>query len=128
MPQQNERPCFVTDYFVSDIDYSEARTILDITTTKQKQLRRQRSQALYTQLLLKRTYTNVCELLDSDCSLKKPLPLSTVDTNKRKLPSSSDDEMKSMNKKSRNHTEKCYDNEILQFLLELNSVKVTARY
>ncbi|CAF4922735.1 unnamed protein product, partial [Rotaria socialis] len=56
MPQQNEHLSFKSDAIVSDIDYSEARTILDLTITKQKELRRQRSQTLHTQLLLKRTY------------------------------------------------------------------------
>jgi len=120
MPQQNDYLLFTSDDFVSDIDYSEARNILDLTTIKQKQLRRQRSQPLSTQLLLKRTYAHVCQLLDSDCSIKtKPLPLSTVDTNKRKL-SSNDHEIPTINKKS-----KCLmNNDVLHFLRELNSVKV----
>jgi hypothetical protein len=123
MPQQNEHLSFTSDDFVSDIDYSEARNILDITTTKQKQLRRQRSQRLYPQLLLKRTYTHVCDILDSDCLVKKPVPLSTIDTIKRKL-SSDDHEVPSQNKKSKN----LMDKDILQFLRELNSVKVLPRY
>jgi hypothetical protein len=124
MPQQNDYLLFTSNDFVSDIDYSEARNILDLTTIKQKQLRRQRTQPLCTQLLLKRTYVHVCQLLDSDCSIKiKPLPLSTVDTNKRKL-SSDDHELSTVNKKS-----KCLmNNDVLQFLLELNSVKVIPRY
>ncbi|CAF4557715.1 unnamed protein product, partial [Rotaria sp. Silwood2] len=120
MPQQNEHLSFTSDDCVSDIDYSEARNILDLATTKQKQLRRQRSQTLYTQLLLKRTYAHVCELLNSDCSIKKPTPLSTIDTNKRKL-SSDHHDLLSKTKKSKNPI----DNDILQFLRELNSVKVT---
>jgi len=124
MPQQTERLSFISDDFVSDIDYSEARNVLDLTTLKQKQLRRQRAQSLHTQLLLKRTYTHVCQLLDSDCSIKtKSLPLSTVDTNKRKL-SSDNHELSTVNKKS-----KCLMNiDVLQFLRELNSVKVIPRY
>jgi hypothetical protein len=123
MPQQTEHLSFISDDFVSDIDYSEARNVLDLTTLKQKQLRRQRAQSLHTQLLLKRTYTHVCQLLDSDCSIKKSLPLSTIDTNKRKF-SSNDHEVPSMNKKSKHFM----DNDILQFLRELNAVKVIPRY
>ncbi|CAF0846283.1 unnamed protein product [Didymodactylos carnosus] len=52
---------------VSCIDYSEAREILDLTTSKQKRLRRQRQNNLRTHLLLKRTYTLVCDVLCSDC-------------------------------------------------------------
>ncbi|CAF0972059.1 unnamed protein product [Didymodactylos carnosus] len=52
---------------VSHIDYSEALNILDLTTSKQKRLRRQRQNVLRTHLLLKRTYTLVCDILDSDC-------------------------------------------------------------
>ncbi|CAF0946471.1 unnamed protein product [Rotaria sordida] len=120
MPQQNEHLSFTSDEFVFDMDYSEARNILDLTTTKQKQLRRQRSQTLYTQLLLKRTYVHVCELLNSDCLIEKPTPLSIVDTNKRKL-SSDHHDVSSKSKKCKNSI----DNDILQFLRELNSVKVT---
>ncbi len=123
MPQQTEHLSFISDDFVSDIDYFEARNVLDLTTLKQKQFRRQRAQSLHTQLLLKRTYTHVCQLLDSDCSIKKSLPLSTIDTNKRKF-SSNDHEIPSMNKKSKNFM----DNDILQFLRELNAVKVLPRY
>ncbi|CAF1269952.1 unnamed protein product [Adineta steineri] len=123
MPQQTERLSFIADDCVSDIDYSEARNILDLTTIKQKQLRRQRSQSLYTQLLLKRTYTHVCQLLDSDCTVKKSLPLAIIDTNKRKL-SSDDHQVPTMNKKSKT----CADNDILQFLQELNAVKILPRY
>ncbi len=109
--------------FKSDIDYSEARNILDLTTTKQKLLRRQHRQPLHTQLLLKRTYTHVCQLLDTDCSIEKPLPLSTVDTNKRKF-SSNDHEVLLITKKSKGAVN--YD--ILQFLRELTAVKIIPRY
>jgi hypothetical protein len=136
MPQQNECLSFSSNLFVSHIDYSEAQNILEVTTTKQKQLRRQRSQFLYKQVLLKQTYTLVCELLDSDCSYssnqiqKCPIsPLSTIDTNKRKL-SSDDHEIGPIIKKSKSLMDKCYDitndNDVLQFLRELNSVKITA--
>ena len=98
----------------------------------QQQLRRQRSQALYTQLLLKRTYAHVCDLLDSDCTIRKCSPLSTVDTNKRRLPSSDDDEheLKPVSKKLKDSRGPSYDlaRDLLQFLSELNAVKVTARY
>ncbi|CAF3715221.1 unnamed protein product [Rotaria sp. Silwood1] len=120
MPQHNEHLSFTSDDFVSDIDYSEARNILDITTIKQKQLRRQRSQTLYTQLLLKRTYVHVCELLNSECITKKSTPLSIIDINKRKL-STDHHDLSSKVKKMKNSI----DNDILQFLRELNSVKVT---
>ncbi len=123
MPQQNDCLSFTSDEFVSDIDYSEARNILDLTCTKQKQLRRQRSPKLITQLLLKRTYTHACQLLDSECAMKKPLPLSPIDTNKRKL-SSADHEVPSANKKCKG----LMDQDILQFLQELNAVKVPPRY
>ncbi len=98
MPQQNEYLSYSSNPFVSHIDYSEVQDILELTTTKQKQLRRQRSQVLYKQVLLKRTYTLICDLLDSDCSsssssnqidLYPSTPLSRIDTNKRKF--SSDD-------------------------------------
>ena len=133
MPQRNERSMLSSDdYTVSDIDYSEARTILDLTTNKQKQLRRNRGHALYKQLLLKRTYANVCDLLDSDCSTQKSMPLSTIDTNKRKFVSNDDDSRKSVSKKTKLSTEHstdlAHDKDILQFLLELNSTRVTARY
>ena len=143
MPQQNEYLSFAaSSQFVSNIDYSEARDILELTTNKQKQLRRQRSQLLAKQLLLKRTYTLVCDLLDSDCCTQHQKsqcsPLSTVDTNKRKLSSSSssDDDhhevSSMMMKKSRSLMDRCFDitndHDVLQFLRELNSVKVTARY
>jgi len=138
MPQQNECLSFSSNLFVSHIDYSEAQNILELTTTKQKQLRRQRSQFLYKQVLLKQTYTLVCELLDSDCSYSpnqiqkcQISPLSTIDTNKRKL-SSDDHEIGPIIKKSKSLMDKCYDitndNDVLQFLRELNSVKITARY
>jgi hypothetical protein len=138
MPQQNECLSFSSNLFVSHIDYSEAQNILEVTTTKQKQLRRQRSQFLYKQVLLKQTYTLVCELLDSDCSYSSNQiqkcqisPLSTIDTNKRKL-SSDDHEIGPIIKKSKSLMDKCYDitndNDVLQFLRELNSVKITARY
>jgi hypothetical protein len=138
MPQQNECLSFSSTPFVSRIDYSEAQDILELTTTKQKQLRRQRSQVLYKQVLLQRTYTLVCELLNSDCSYssneisKSPSsPLSAIDTNKRKLPSD-DHELKPIIKKSKSLMDKCYDitndNDVLQFLRELNSVKITPRY
>ncbi len=123
MPQQNDYLSFPSGDFVSDIDYSEARHILDLATTKQKQLRQRRSQTLCTQLLLKRTYVHVCQLLDSDCAIKKPLPLSTIDTNKRKI-SSDDHELPTITKKSKT----LMDENILQFLRELNTVKVTPRY
>ncbi len=145
MPQQVS---FSTDSFVSGIDYSEAWNVLELTTSKQKQLRReqrQRPQELRTQLLLKRTYNLVCELLNSDCcpssssssrgeiptsSSCSSLPLSTVDTNKRKS-SPSDDNDRPL-KKSKSLMDKCFDitndNDILQFLLELNAVKVAPRY
>ena len=131
MPQQHERELFPSEHFVSDIDYSEARNVLDLTTSKQKQLRRQRSQALYTQLLLKRTYAHVCDLLDSDCTIRKCSPLSPVDTNKRRLPSDDDEhELKSVSKKLKDSRAPSYDlaRDLLQFLSELNAVKVTARY
>jgi hypothetical protein len=138
MPQQNECISFSSIPFVSRIDYSEAQDILELTTTKQKQLRRQRSQVLYKQVLLQRTYTLVCELLNSDCSYssneisKSPSsPLSAIDTNKRKL-SSDDHELIPIIKKSKSLMDKCYDitndNDVLQFLRELNSVKITPRY
>ena len=123
MPQQNEHLSFKSDDFVSAIDYSEARTILYLTTTKQKQLRREHSQKLYMQLLLKRTYTHVCEVLDSDCSMDTFVSVSLVDGNKRKL-SSDNYEISIQNKKQKYLVE----NDILQFLRELNSVKVTPRY
>ena len=123
MPQQNEHLLFNSDTFVSEIDYSEARTILDLTTAKQKQLRRERSQKLYTQLLLKRTYTHVCEVLDSDCSMDTLVSLSMTDGNKRKS-SFNNYQMSIPNKKQKNLIE----NDILQFLHELNSVKVLPRY
>jgi hypothetical protein len=123
MPQQNDYLSFPSGDFVSDIDYSEARHILDLATTKQKQLRQRRSQTLCTQLLLKRTYVHVCQLLDSDCAIKKSLPLSTIDTNKRKI-SSDDHEIPTITKKSKT----LMDEDILQFLRELNTVKVTPRY
>ncbi len=138
MPQQNECISFSSIPFVSRIDYSEAQDILELTTTKQKQLRRQRSQVLYKQVLLQRTYTLVCELLNSDCSYssneisKSPSsPLSAIDTNTRKL-SSDDHELIPIIKKSKSLMDKCYDitndNDVLQFLRELNSVKITPRY
>lgn len=128
MPQQNDYLSLISNEFVSDIDYSEAQNILDLTTIKQKQLRRKRSQTLCTQLLLKRTYTHVCQLLDSDCIVKKKsLPLSTVDTNKRK---SDDDNTHQQQDEESNHKKSkiMMDNDILQFLRELNSVKVLPRY
>ena len=132
MPQQHERELFPSEHFVSDIDYSEARNVLDLTTSKQKQLRRQRSQALYTQLLLKRTYAHVCDLLDSDCTIRKCSPLSSVDTNKRRLYADDDDsdELKSVSKKLKDSRAPSYDlaHDLLQYLSELNAVKVTARY
>jgi hypothetical protein len=138
MPQENKCLSYSSNLFVSHFDYSEAQNILELTTTKQKQLRRQRSQVLYKQILLKRTYTLVCDLLDSDCSYSsnqideyQSSPLSTIDTNKRKL-SSDDHELNSITKKSKSLMDKCYDitndNDVLQFLRELNSVKITARY
>lgn len=123
MPQQNEHLSFKSDAIVSDIDYAEARTILDLTSTKQKELRRERSPRLLPQLLLKRTYNHVCALLDSECSNNRPIPLATIDTNKRKLPTQNH-ELLSKAKKSKNSIE----NDILQFLHELNSVKVKNRY
>jgi homoserine dehydrogenase len=138
MPQQNQCLSYSSNLFVSNFDYSEAQNILELTTTKQKQLRRQRSQVLYKQILLKRTYTLVCDLLDSDCSYSsnqideyQSSPLSIIDINKRKL-SSDDHELKSITKKAKSLMDKCYDitndNDVLQFLRELNSVKITARY
>lgn len=139
MPQQNDYFSYSSDRFVSHIDYSEVQDILEITTNKQKQLRRQRSQVLYKQVLLKRTYKLVCDLLDSDCSYSssdendkyQSLPLSTINTTKRKI-SSDDYDLKSINKKSKSLMDKCYDitndNDVLQFLRELNSVKTTIRY
>jgi hypothetical protein len=137
MPQQNEYISFTSESIVSRIDYSEAQNILELTTTKQKELRRQRSQYLRKQILLKRTYTLVCELLDSDCSYSSnPIPkyqsspLSAIDTNKRKFSTADDDQQP--NKKSKSLMDKCYDitndNDVLEFLRELNSVKVTPRY
>ena len=139
MPQQNESLSFSSSVFVSHIDYSEAQTILDLTTTKQKQLRRQRSQVLHKQVLLNRTYALVCELLDSDCSYSSHQvsersfpPLSSVDTNKRKVPADDTDGSESVAKKPKSLMDKCYDitndNDVLQFLRELNSVKLTSRY
>ena len=136
MPQQNECLSFSTNPFVSHMDYSEAQDILELTTTKQKQLRRQRSQMLYKQVLLKRTYALVCELLDSDCSyssnqVHQSSPLTSIDTNKRKI-LSDDQDINPMIKKSKSLMDKCYDikndNDVLEFLRELNSVKVTSRY
>ncbi len=138
MPQQNECLSFSSNLFVSHIDYSEAQNILELTTKKQKQLRRQRSQLLYKQVLLNRTYTLVCDLLDSDCSYSsnqihksQSSPLATIDTNKRKL-SLDDHEITPLIKKSKSLMDKCYDitndNDVLQFLRELNSVKITPRY
>lgn len=135
MPQQNESFSFDSNTFVSTIDYSEAQDILELTNIKQKQIRRERTQTLYKQVLLKRTYTLVCELLDSDCSTqigKSPSsPLSTVDTNKRKH---CQDEQTPMNlrKKSKSLLDRCYDitndQDVLQFLRELNSVELLPRY
>jgi len=119
MRQQNDYLSIISNEFVSDMDYSEARTILDLTATKQNKLRQQRSQPLFNQLLLKRTYTHVCQLLDSDCAIKKPLPLSTIDTNKRKF-SSDGHEESSIDKKRKSFM----DDGILQFLHELNAVKI----
>ncbi|UJR08952.1 hypothetical protein I4U23_013204 [Adineta vaga] len=127
MPQQTENLSFTVDDFVSDIDYSEARQLLDLTIVKQKELRRQRSQALFTQLLLKRTYKRVCELLDSECTVKKSSPLSTIDTNKRKL-SSDDHEVPSSSTTTTKKSKASVDADILQFLRELNAVKVLPRY
>ena len=138
MPQQSEYLSFC-NFLVSHIDYSEAQNILELTTTKQKQLRRQRSQVLYKHILLKRTYSLVCDLLDSDCSNQnaecQPAPLSKVDTNKRKLSSDNDtidDKIQSTVKKSKNLMDNHYNitnnNDILQFLHELNTVKVASRY
>jgi hypothetical protein len=138
MPQQNEYLSFTSEPIVSHIDYSEAQIILELTTNKQKELRRQRSQFLHKQVLLKQTYTLVCELLDSDCSYSSnPIPkyqsspLSAIDTNKRKF-SSDDQSIESITKKSKSLMDKCYDitndNDVLQFLRELNSVKVTPSY
>jgi hypothetical protein len=135
MPQQNECLSFSSNPFVSHMDYSEAQDILELTTTKQKELRRQRSQILYKQVLLKRTYSLVCDLLDSDCSYTSDqcpsLPLSIIDTNKRKF-LSDDQELKSITKKSKSLMDKCYDitndNDVLEFLRELNSAKITSRY
>jgi len=122
MPQENDQYSITFNEVVSEIDYSEARNILDLTSNKQKQLRRQRSPPLKTQLLLKRTYTHVCQLLDSECSItKQALPLAPIDTNKRKLSNDDNDqEMSSANKKSKG----LVDKDILQFLRELNAVKV----
>jgi len=136
MPQQNECLLYSSNLFVSRIDYSEAQNILELTTTKQKQLRRQRSQFLHKQILLKRTYALVCDLLDSDCSYSsnqmdeyQSSPLSIIDINKRKL-SSDDHELRPITKKSKSLMDRCYDitndNDVLQFLRELNSVKITA--
>lgn len=136
MPQQNEYHSLSSEALVSHIDYSEVQNILELTTSKQKQLRRQRSQFLHKQVLLKRTYTLVCELLDSDCSnssntipLYQSSPLSAIDTNKRKC---SPDDSQPVTKKAKSLMDKCYDitndDDVLQFLRELNSVKVTARY
>lgn len=135
MPQHNERFQFRQEnQCVSEIDYSEAQTVLDLTTTKQKQMRRKRGQALYTQLLLKRTYVHICNLLDSDCSSssssvsEKPLPLSTIDTNKRKISSNNQNEQ-SVSKKTKISSDLVHiDEELRQFLRELNAVKVTPRY
>ncbi|CAF1388120.1 unnamed protein product [Adineta ricciae] len=103
MPQQNECLSFSPNVFVSHIDYSEAQNVLDLTTTKQKQLRRQRSQVLYKQVLLNRTYA---------------------------LCPHNDNEMKPLAKKSKSLMDKCYDitndSDVLQFLRELNSVKLTS--
>ena len=106
---------------ISDIDYSQAPNILELTSNKQKQLRRQRIQRLLPQLLLKRTHVHVCQLLNSHCSIEKPLPLATVDTNKRKL-NSDDQQVPTNNKKP------LMDKDILQFLRELNAVKIPPRY
>jgi len=123
MPQQSEK---YFDEFVSDIDYSEAQTILNLTIAKQ----RQRQVNLSKRLLLKRTYVHVCQLLDSECIVKKSLPivkkslpLAIIDTNKRKLSIDTTNDQ-SQAKKFR----QTLDNGIQQFLQELNSIKVPARY
>lgn len=139
MPQQNECRTYSSDLFVSDIDYSEAQNILELTTTKQKQLRRQRSQHLHKQILLKRTYTLVCELLNSDCShctnqisLCDSSPLSAIDINKRKMIDTDDIDHQPMRKKPKSLMDKYYDitndKDVLQFLRELNSIKIPSRY
>lgn len=107
----------------SDMDYFQAQTILDLTNNKQKQLRRQRTQRLLPQLLLKRTHVHVCQLLNCHCSIEKPLPLATVDINKRKL-NSDDHQVPTNNKKSKGLME----TNILEFLRELNAVKIPIRY
>lgn len=135
MPQQNDYHSYSSNRFVSHIDYSEVQDILDLTINKQKQLRRQRSQVLFKQVLLKRTYNLVCNLLDSDCTYSSnendQYQLSIVDTNKRKL-SSDDYDYQPIIKKSKSLMDKCYDitndNDVLQFLRELNSVKTPNRY
>ena len=116
MPQQSEK---YFDEFVSDIDYSEAQTILNLTIAKQ----RQRQVNLSKRLLLKRTYVHVCQLLDSECIVKKSLPLAIIDTNKRKLSIDTTNDQ-SQAKKFR----QTLDNGIQQFLQELDSIKVPARY
>ncbi|CAF1689646.1 unnamed protein product, partial [Adineta ricciae] len=100
---------------------------------KQKQLRRQRSQVLYKQVLLNRTYALVCDLLDSDCSYSSNQVSTyhsslTSETSKRKSCTDNDNEMKPLTKKSKSLMDKCYDitndSDVLQFLRELNSVKL----
>lgn len=134
MPQQNEFYSFPNRTFVSNIDYSEAQHILELTNFKQKQIRRTRQQILQKQVLLKRTYTLVCELLDSDCSTqigKYPYsPLSTVDTNKRKAFDNDDDRQTTLRKKPKSLLDRCYDitndQDVLEFLRELNSVPTSS--
>ena len=138
MPQQND--CFSilsSESFVSNIDYSEAQQLLHATVEKQKDLRRRRSPDLFKQVLLKRTYTLVCDLLDSDCSTQiEPCPSSPLSTveNSKKRPWLDDDRQCSPSpKKSKSLMDRCYDitkdDDVLRFLRELNSVKMpSSRY
>ena len=126
MSQQDGIVAMESSVTITDMDYFDARNLLEVTSNKQKQFRRQRTQRLLPQLLLKRTHEHVCQLLTSDCSIGKPLPLATVDTNKRKLSTLDDHQVPTdSTKKSKSSL---MDPEILQFLRELNAVKIPARY
>lgn len=109
----------------SDTEYINARNMLELTSNKQRQLRRQRTQRLLPQLLLKRTHIHVCQVLNSDCSIEKPLPLANVDTNSNKRKFSSDDHQVPIDAKK---SKSLMDPDILKFLQELHAVKIPARY
>lgn len=133
MPQQNDRFSILSsESFVSNIDYSEAQQLLQMTVEKQKDLRRRRSTHLFKQVLLKRTYTLVCDLLDSDCSTQiehcQSSPLSTVEKNKKRPWLDDERQYSPSLKKSKSLMDRCYDitkdDDVLRFLRELNSVKM----